>query len=300
MQHALLPRQVSVLLIAMLACGFAANHIAARIAFDDGTGLLLAVLSRSGITGLALAAVVAWRRIPVTIDRPARKWLLLVGLLVTLQSLCIYSAVARIPVGLALLLVNLSPVCLALITWFFGGAPPSKRVTYLMMGIFSGLLIVLDLPALLNQTHRFGDAWLLGVTMSLVAAVVFAVALWVIQNRLHHVEGTLRSTITMLLVFTGASVAGALGAIPGGLALPQSLTGWTALACVVFFYGSAISTLFILMPRLDIARNAPVMNIEPVAGLLMGWLILGQTLDSMQLVGAAIVLGGVALLAMRA
>ena len=72
-----------------------------------------------------------------------------------------------------------------------------------------------------------------------------------------------------------------------------------ALACLVLLYGAAFSTLFICMPRLNIARNAPVMNMEPVAGMLLGWLILGQVLGAMQVVGGLIVVGGIVLLALR-
>ena len=43
-------------------CSFAGNHIAARIAFDHDTGLLLAMLCRAGVTLVVLAALVFWRR----------------------------------------------------------------------------------------------------------------------------------------------------------------------------------------------------------------------------------------------
>ena len=41
------------------------------------------------------------------------------------------------------------------------------------------------------------------------------------------------------------------------------------------------------------------MNIEPVAGLLFGWLILDQRLGGMQLIGALVVVAGIVLLAYR-
>lgn len=58
-------------------------------------------------------------------------------------------------------------------------------------------------------------------------------------------------------------------------------------------------TLFILVTRLDMARNAPGMNIEPVAGLLFGWLILDQLLGGIQIIGGLIVLSGIVLLSYR-
>ena len=59
---ALFPRHIAVLILALLACSFAGNHIAARIAFDHDTGLLLAILCRSGVTLLVLVSLVLLQR----------------------------------------------------------------------------------------------------------------------------------------------------------------------------------------------------------------------------------------------
>lgn len=299
MPHIQFPRHISILVLAGLACAFAGNHIAARIAFDDGAGLLLAILCRSGVTLLALAALVLWRRESLRLGSCVWAWQLLVGLLVGVQSFCIYSAVARIPVGLALLVVNLSPVFLAVFTWILGGPAPTRRAALLMGCILFGLLIVLDVPAIIYAQKRLEARWLEGVLFSLSAAAVFAGALWISDNRLSGMAGTVRSMLTMALVFLGASIAGVAGVVPGGLALPETFGGWSALGFLALLYGLGFSTLFICMPRLDIARNAPVMNVEPVAGLLFGGLILDQRLGALQLIGGAIVVAGIVLLAYR-
>ena len=62
MSAALFPRHIAALILATLACSFAGNHIAARIAFDHEAGLLLAILCRSGVTLLVLSALVLWQR----------------------------------------------------------------------------------------------------------------------------------------------------------------------------------------------------------------------------------------------
>lgn len=121
------PRHIAVLILATLACSFAGNHIAARIAFDHDAGLLLAMLCRSGVTLLALVALVLWRRESLKLSRHTWGWQILLGLLIAIQSFCIYSAVARIPVALALLVVNLAPILLALLTWALGGPRPTRR-----------------------------------------------------------------------------------------------------------------------------------------------------------------------------
>lgn len=299
MSAALFPRHIAALILATLACSFAGNHIAARIAFDHEAGLLLAILCRSGVTLLVLSALVLWQRDSLRLKRETWGWQLLLGTLIAVQSFCIYSAVARIPVGLALLVVNLSPILLALLTWILGGPAPTRRAAVIMGVILIGLMLVLDVPARLASQGAIDERWVEGVLFGLTAAGVFAVALWVTEHRLSAMPGRVRSMLTMAVVFSLSAMVGASGALPGGVGLPNALAGWIALGVLVTLYGTAFSLLFILMPRLDIARNAPVMNMEPVAGMLFGWLILGQLLGALQVLGGLIVVGGIIALAYR-
>ena len=158
---------------------------------------------------------------------------------------------------------------------------------------------MLDVPTRLISSDAPDGQWVAGILFSLTAAAVFALALWVTEHKLSSMAGSVRSMLTLILVFSASALLGASGLIPGGLGLPSATVGWIALGCLVLLYGAAFSTLFICMPRLNIARNAPVMNMEPVAGMLLGWLILGQMLGPMQILGGFIVVGGIVLLAYR-
>ncbi|MFK0312965.1 EamA family transporter [Pseudomonas sp. NPDC090233] len=295
----LFPRKLAVALLALLACSFAGNHIAARIAFDDDTGVLLAILCRSGITFLVLASLVLWQRQPLSLPSGARRWQLLLGLLIATQSLCLYSAVARIPVALALLVGNTFPMLLALLTWALGGTRPTGRTLLFMGLILCGLVLALDVPAHLAGSGEANPLWLLGVSLAFCAACVFACALWITDHKLAAVRGPVRSLLTLLIVFTSMLVAGASGVMPSGLALPASGNGWAALASLVVLYGVAFTLLFVCVPRLNMAQNAPVMNVEPIATLLLGWALLDQQLSGVQLLGGAVVVCGIVLLTYR-
>ena len=107
--------------------------------------------------------------------------------------------------------------------------------------------------------------------------------------KLASVRGPVRSLLTLLIVFSSMLVAGASGVMPSGLSLPGSSSGWAALASLVVLYGLAFTLLFVCVPRLNMAQNAPVMNIEPIATLLLGWALLDQRLSTWQLMGGAVV-----------
>ncbi|MGO2147026.1 EamA family transporter [Halomonas sp.] len=293
-----LPRHLAILLLMTVGTMFAANHVSARLAFDNGTGLLLAVLTRSGVACLILLALVIVQKKRLWLPSGTWPWQLVVGLLITIQSVSLYSAVARLPVVIALLLVNTFPIQLALLSWALGGPRPSLRSCLIMGTILIGLLVVLDIPAWLSSADSMGPEWVAGIGFGLLAAFVFACALWVTEHRLSQVGSTLRSLLTMQTVFFAMVIGGALGVVPGGMSLPDNSQGWVGLGLLALLYATAFSTLFIFVPRLDMARNAPVMNIEPVASLVIGYFVLGQTLSPGQLLGGAVVVGGIVALSL--
>ncbi len=292
-----LPRHLAIGILLFVGTASALNHIAARIAFDDEAGVLLAIMCRSGLSGLALFGIVLWQQHPVRLPAGRGRWQAAVGLLIALQSLCLYSAVARIPVALALLIASLFPILLALLSWALGGDPPTRRASLLMAAILAGLVLVLDLATVLGSGADMGPEWAPGILFALGSAGFFAIALWITDHRLSTLAGPVRGMYTIAIVFCSMLAAGAAGIVPGGLHPPASPVGWIALATLSVLYAATFSVLFISIPRLDMARNSPVMNIEPVASLVLGWLILDQTLNGRQLLGGAIVLGCIVALA---
>jgi drug/metabolite transporter (DMT)-like permease len=83
------------------------------------------------------------------------------------------------------------------------------------------------------------------------------------------------------------------GAAADAFVLPADGTGWTALALLTAFYGTAITSMFVLLPRLGAVNNAAVLNFEPIAVLGLAWLILGQAVAPLQIAGAFVVVGAI-------
>ena len=304
-------RPVAIGILLLLGVVFASNHIAARFAFDHGTGLVTAVLVRSGVTALILLGVVLWLKAPLKLAsyNVPKRWIWALGALIALQSLLLYSAVARIPVALALLVFNLFPALFTLLNWLLGGPRPSLRTVGLIGLIVFGLALALDLPSQLAKPGAGSPQFWLGVAFGFGAASVFAVALRVTEFKLKALSGPVRSLWTMALVtlmlsaLSALVLSGAAGDEAGrwltrSLHWPDDATGWLGLAGLTICYGSAFSVFFALMPRLDMARNAPASNIEPVIALILGWSLLGQSMSFMQLLGAATVVLGIVLLAL--
>ena len=282
-------RHIALIILLAVGTSFASAHIAARVSFDNGTGLLTAVIFRSMVTLALLCLLMLIYKQSIKMSWRLAPWQLFLGVLIAIQSISIYSAVSRIPVGIALLAVNTFPVQLALITWALGGGPPAKARAIIMGLILVGLLLALDIPTLAQSDLSNIYLWVVGIAFALFAAFSFAVGLWITENKLSGVKGGARSIYTMITVFILSLAAGSVGVIPGGLTLPENSVGFINLILLSCLYAFSFITLFMLAPRLNLAQNAPAMNIEPVASLALGWLLLGQALSPIQIVGGIVV-----------
>jgi drug/metabolite transporter (DMT)-like permease len=284
----MLTTPIAIAFLALIATTFGANHIAARIAFDHGAGVLLAIAARSGFATCVLLLIVLMQKIKPEIRPGARGWIAATAGLIALQSMFIYSAVARVPVAIALLVFNLFPLFFVLLTWRLNGKRPPRATLMMVPVVFFGLALVLDVPALVGGL-AWTPAFTVGIACAFGAAVVFSSALWVTENKLHGLNGALRTFCIQALVTIIALIAIATQAFPAMAAVPRDATGTMALFVLAAVYAIAFSTLFVMMPRLNLARNAPALNVEPVATLFLGWWILGQTFNATQSLGAAVV-----------
>ena len=71
------------------------------------------------------------------------------------------------------------------------------------------------------------------------------------------------------------------------------------MGALTLLYGTAFTVMFTVLPKLGVAVNSAIMNVEPVFALVLAWLILGQTIAPIQVAGALLVVAAVMLLGLR-
>lgn len=289
-----MPRWLGVGLLLFIAVMFSSNHIAARLAFDHGVNVLTAVVVRSVGTALFVLLLLGIAGARWSIPARSRGHVLLIGLLLVGQSYCLYSAIARLPVALGLLAFNTFPFVLGLVSWLAGGERPSRR-TWLAMGVaLIGLALALDVPGKL--VGRGTDISIAGIAYAFGASLFFALVLHLTTQWLPAMDGRVRSMATMAVV---AVVTLSTGVATQGLAWPADGLGWLGLALLTFFYGTAITSMFVVLPRLGAVNNAAIMNFEPVSALILAWLLLGQAIAPIQLLGVLLVIGAIIVMSLR-
>lgn len=285
----------TLLLIALM---MGANHVAARIAFNHGTDVATAVVFRSVVTAGVIVAILLVQGVRPVFTARHQRMLPLIGLLIGVQSLCLYSSVARLPVALALLAFNTYPIWTALWARLVYRQKPERALLVAMPVILLGLALALDVFGAASglgaqgQWARIGA----GVAFALAAAATFGLALVVTQHEAADVDGRVRTATTMGIA---GLVALATVALQGGFHLPDAAAGWGGLAALTFLYGTAFTIMFTVLPRLGVVGNSAIMNVEPVFALGLAWLILGQAIAAVQVAGALLVVGAVMALGLR-
>jgi drug/metabolite transporter (DMT)-like permease len=285
----------TLLLIALM---MGANHVAARLAFNHGTDVATAVVFRSGVTALVLAVIILVQRVPLRFTQRHKRMLPVIGLLVGVQSLCIYSSVARLPVALALLAFNTYPIWTALWALVIYRQQPERSLLLAMPVILFGLALALDVLGAASGLGASGQ-WArigAGVAFAIAAAATFGLALVVTQHEAADVDGRVRTATTLSLA---GLVALAMVGAQGGFHFPQAAMGWWGLAALSLLYGTAFTIMFTLLPKLGVVGNSAIMNVEPVFALALAWLLLGQTIAPVQVAGALLVVGAVLALGLR-
>ena len=294
----------TLLLIALM---MGANHVAARVAFNNGVDVATAVAVRSIVTAIVVSLLVIMQGVPLATNGPNaqkafsarhKRFLPAIGLLIGIQSLCLYSAVARLPVALALLAFNTYPLWAALWDRVLYQRRTEPAVLKAMPILLIGLAMALDVfgaASGLGATRQWSVIGS-GVAFALAAGATFGLAMILTQREAGDVDGRLRTASTMTI--TGV-IALAVVTAQGGFHLPQAAPGWWGLAALTFLYGTAFTIMFTVLPKLGVAGNSAIMNVEPVFALVLAWLILGQSIAAVQVAGALLVVGTVMVLGLR-
>jgi probable blue pigment (indigoidine) exporter len=136
-----------------------------------------------------------------------------------------------------------------------------------------------------------------GVSMALLAAVMFGLYIVLARRwgRPYQLDGTL-ITIANLIGRGPVLLAVEFLRAPGTL-LPAQIDPWAVVAVVTIAFGSSSSANLLLMAsvrRVAARRTSAALLLTPISSAILAALILDERLGPVQLVGAGLILGGIA------
>lgn len=259
-----------------------AAMLAAMVCFQVGASFaksLFASVGPQGATTLRLvfAAIILtavnrpWRK-P---ERPTPRWAVLgFGVAIACATLCFYTAISTIPLGVAIAIQFAGPLTLAVIT--------SRRPTdFLMVALAAaGILMLLPWSATASRIDPVGIGFALAAAVGWAGYIVFGKAA--------GAGGQSRAVTLSTLV--AAVIVAPFGFAHAGLALFDPALLPTAIIVALITTVVPISLEMFALGRLSTAIFGVLSSLEPAVGVMAGFLMLHEQLTALQLIAIAAII----------
>lgn len=263
----------------------------ARVLIDRGASALEITEARAWLATVAFAVIVGVRR--GRLRSPGRPgWLFSVafGLSIAAANYFYYSAVGSLPVAVAIVIQYTAPGLVVLWLAVAERRRASARVAWSLILALAGVVLLAELPSVLasGSTSLSVD----GVAAAAASAVAFA-AYIVTGERVSAAVGPERS---LLRGFATAGAFWLLVQAPRGL--PRTILAADVFPGVLVIAVAATIVPFGLflwgLGRIGPSRAGVTSTLEPLSAAFIAWAWLGQTLGVVQIVGAGMVVVGIA------
>jgi len=282
-------------------CMWGINGTVSKAILSSGLSSLRLTEVRSTGAAVALgAALLIAQPRRLRIRRSELLFLAVFGILgLALVQWLYFFAIHRLQIGIALVIQYLAPVLIALWARFVAKEPVRRRIWVALVLALGGLSLVVDL------WHGFSlDGF--GTVAALGAAVAFALYILLAE----HAVGR-RDPVSLLCL--GFAVAALFWAViqpwwsfPAGLVddrvqldgvLLATTTPIWLLMLTMIVVGTILPFLLLVgaLRHVSATRVGVTAMFEPVAGALVAYAWLGESLSAAQLTGGAVVLGGILL-----
>ncbi|MBN1093072.1 DMT family transporter [Blastococcus sp. TML/M2B] len=288
---------LGLLLAVLSAAAFGTSGVFAAALLEAGwsAGATAAVRMALGALALTVPAALQLRGRWSLLRANARAVLAFGALAVALPQLAFFSAVARLSVGVALLLEYSAVLLVVAWTWARLGQRPSAVTGVGVAVALAGLVLVLDVASG-ARLDPVGIAWGLAAALGLAAYFVLSA----------RSDGALPPLVSAWAgLAVGALLLGAAALIrvvpwsttADDVELAGRSTGWLvpvlglALVTAAFAYATGIAAVRLLGSRL----SSFVGLSEVLFAVVTAWLALGQQPGAVQLVGGVVVLAGIVL-----
>jgi len=302
------PRSVAVgvVLTVVSACAFGSGALFAKPVYAAGVGWHVLMAWRFGV-----GAVLAWlwvRAVPATRasvrQMPLRAVAIAVGLgvLYTANSSTYFAALETVSASLGALIVYIYPALVAVISLRMGQPLRGRRAWAALLLALAGVALAVGSPSATTTPPP-----VTGLLLMLASPVIYSV--WIVLAA--RLSGEDREDVgresgsgvdpvaagAVMLTATAATfwvTALAVGrpVLPGQF--PESAWfGMAGIGLVSTFI--AVQAFYAGAHRIGAARASLVSTVEPIWTIALAGLLFGESLTSIQLLGGALIIGGVVL-----
>lgn len=294
-------RAVGYGMVALAATLFAINGTVSKVILGSGVNAqqLTEVRCAGALVGLMLIAL-ATRPAALPLSRSELPLILALGVVgLALVQWSYFFAIHRVPIGVALVVQFVGPILVALWARFVYGEHVRARIWIALVLAITGLVLIVELW----QTNRPNGA---GLAAAALAAVTYAAYILLAERGVRHRDpislsawGFFFATLFWSLVapwwnFPSGRVGSDVSLL-GNLA-SRHLPVWGLMLWMIVL-GTIVPFALVVgaLRRISATRVGITAMLEPVVAIAIAWAWLGESLNPVQISGAAVTLAGVAL-----
>ena len=213
------------------------------------------------------------------------------GILMVLSSIALFESYKYLSAGIASTLLFFYPVMVAVIMAIFYKERLTKKSWACLVTAFLGVVI-------LSKNDDGGFISLLGLTLVMLSSLSYAIYLVYINRGPMKKINT--STITFYVILGGFFVMIPYCLLDGGLMLPKTTPAWIN-AIGLGFFPTVISLIFTsrAIALIGSTETAIFGALEPLTAVILGILILGETLTITPAIGMILIFVSVTVLMMK-
>lgn len=248
----------------------------------SGQPTLDVVFFRCLLGGVSLLGVLTLQRGWVCLDKVRLAWLVLGGVTLILNWLCLFSAYAYSGIAISTVVYHTQPFFLLMLTSVVQReAFPFGRLPWLVLA-FAGVMLITGL-----EHGGQGTAMLAGIGLAMLAALLYAVTTMATRR----LQGTPPGQIAGLQMVIGVLMLAPFAHPAVG---SFDARAWGALLALGLVHTGVMYTLLYgAFQRLNVVSIATLSFVYPLVAIVIDVAVFGVVLDPLQLAGMALVLLGV-------
>lgn len=216
-------------------------------------------------------------------DKPT----LLAGILFAIDLILWHLAITRTAVANASFLALIMPIWVLIGGWIFLGERAAPRVIAGILVAFAGA------AAFVGNSYSFALDRVGGDLLAIATSIFFAgyyLAVRAARRRMGAGRVVFMSSLTAAIILLPVALAAGETILPGSLGGLGAVLG---LAFISHFAGQGLTTF--ALGHLPAAFASLVTYLGAIAGVVIAWLVLGEAISGLQVLGGILVVAGIVL-----
>ena len=241
-----------------------------------------------GLPLLVLVALAEWRRYG-PLSRQTIRLAAIAGVFFTGDLMFWHHAIEAVGAGLATVLGNLQVIIVGFFAWLLLGERPSRATLLALPVVLAGVVLI---SGVIGE-DAYGLAPQLGVILGIATAICYSAYLLIIRwggrdPRRPAGPVAVATAVVAVCAFVVGEAVGDLDLTP-----PPASLFWLAVLGITA-QSAGYLLISISLPRLPAIITSIILLTQPVMSMGLAIVLLGETPSAVQLLGVAMVIGGIA------